>query len=299
MKRRNFFKSAAATTALAFLPFERLTAVTGQARSMPARIKISLNSFSFNRPLMSGEMTMDDMLDYAAQTGFEGIDLTGYYFPGYPEVPTDEYIFHIKRKAFNLGLEICGTGVRNDFAQADPAAREAAIKHVKDWIVVASKLGGQTLRVFAGNGVPAGHRREEVFQWVVDCIKTCAEYGRNHGVVLAIQNHDDFLKTAGQVEELLKTINSEWVGLMLDIGSYQTADPYMEIRQTVKYAITWQLKEEVYINGKAVKTDIDKLKEIIVDAGFRGYLPIETLGEGDPKQKVALLFNEVKKRFPI
>jgi sugar phosphate isomerase/epimerase len=240
---------------------------------------------------------MDEMLDYAAQVGFEGIDLTGYYFPGYPEVPPDEYIYHIKHKAFSLGIEICGSGVRNDFAQADPAARMAAMKHVKEWVEVVSKLGGQTLRIFSGNNVPAGHSRTEVFQWVVACINECAEYARNHGVILAIQNHNDFLKTAGQVEELLQAINSEWVGLMLDIGSYQTADPYDEIRQTVKYAITWQIKEEVYINGKATKTDLDKMKTIIDNAGYRGYMPIETLGEGDPKQKIAYMFSEVKKRF--
>ena len=297
MKRRTFLKSAATATALTFVPDMHLFATHNQVHTLPTRVKISLNSYSFNRPLMSGEMSMDDMLDYAAQTGFEGIDLTGYYFPGYPEIPSDEFIYHIKHKAFHLGLEICGSGVRNDFAQADPAAREAAMKHVKEWVEVASKLGGQTLRIFAGNNVPAGHSREETLQWIVSCIRECAEYARQCGIVLAIQNHNDFLKTAGQVEELLQAINSEWVGLMLDIGSYRTADPYVEIKQTVKYAITWQLKEEVYINGNVAKTDLDRMKEIINDAGYRGYVPIETLGEGDPKQKVAYMFNEVKKRF--
>jgi hypothetical protein len=46
-----------------------------------------------------------------------------------------------------------------------------------------------------------------------------------------------------------------------------------------------------------VKTDLDRLKKIIEASSFRGYLPIETLGEGDPKQKVAYMFQEVKKRF--
>ena len=297
MKRRNFLKSATVSTALAFIPVERMFAEPRQERSLPVRTKISLNAYSFNKPLVSGEMTMDDMLDFAAQTGFEGIDLTGYYFPGYPEVPTDEFIYHIKHKAFSLGIEICGSGVRNNFVQAEPSAREAAIKHVKDWIDVASKLGGQTLRIFTGNDVPAGHSREQAFQWVVNCTKECAAYGRKRGVILAIQNHYDFAKTADQVEALLKAIDSEWVGLMLDIGSYRSADPYAEIKQTIKYAISWQIKEEMYINGKAVKTDLDKIKEIIANSTYRGYLPIETLGEGDPKQKVALMFHEVKKRF--
>jgi sugar phosphate isomerase/epimerase len=237
------------------------------------------------------------MLEYVARVGFEGIDLTGYYFPGYPDVPSDEFIYRIKQKAFRLGIEICGSGVRNNFAQADPAAREADKKLVREWIEVASKLGGQTLRIFSGNNVPEGYQRQEVFRWIVDSVKECAEYAGKRGVMLAIQNHDDFLKTADQVEELLQAIDSEWVGLMLDIGSYRMADPYVEIRQTIHYAITWQLKEEVYINEKVVKTDLDKMKEIIAQSNFRGYLPIEILGAGDPKQKVATMFGEVKKRF--
>ena len=298
MKRRFFLKTAVSTVAFASLPMNEVFASSQQKKTIPVKTKISLNSYSFNNPLRSGEMNMDDLLEYAAETGFEGVDLTGYYFPGYPQVPTDEYIYHIKHKAFSLGIEICGTGVRNNFVSADAAVLEAEKKHVKEWILVASKLGAQTLRIFAGDATHDGYTREQAFQWVVSSVKECAEYAKQHGVILAIQNHDDFLKTADQVEELLKAVNSEWVGLMLDIGSYRTtSDSFAEIEQTIKYAITWQIKEEMYVNQQVVKTDLDKLKKIIDASDFRGYLPIETLGAGDPKQKVGTMFKEVKKRF--
>jgi len=298
MERRKFFKSVIATTTLAAFSSTKLWAEINERNKLPVRTKISLNAYSFNQPLMSGEMTLEEMLEIAAEIGFEGVDLTGYYFPGYPEVPSDDYIYHIKQKAFSLGLEICGTGVRNNFVQADAGERKAAVEHVKDWIRVASKLGGQTVRIFAGKDVPAGHTRAEALQWVTGCIKECAEYGKQQGVILALQNHNEFLKTADEVEELMKAVRSEWVGLMLDIGSYRSSsDPYAEIEQTVKYAITWQIKEEIAVNGKVVKTDLDKLKKIIDTSGFRGYLPIETLGPGDPKEKVAYIYHEVAKRF--
>ena len=299
MKRRKFLKTAVSSVALISLPVSEVFASPQPKKTLPGKIKISLNAYSFNAPLTSGAMNLDDMLEYAAKTGFEGVDITGYYFPGYPQAPTDEYIYHIKRNAFSLGLEICGTGVRNNFVQADAAAREAEKKHVKEWILVASKLGAQTLRIFAGNASHDGYTREQALQWVIADIKECAEYAKQHGVVLAIQNHDDFLKTADQVEELLKAVNSEWVGLMLDIGSYRTkADSFAEIEQTIKYAITWQIKEEMFVNGQVVKTDMDKIRKIIDASSFRGYLPIETLGAGDPKQKVDNMFKEVKRRFP-
>ena len=124
-------------------------------------------------------------------------------------------------------------------------------------------------------------------------LKECAEFGKAHGVVVAIQNHNDFIKTADQAIEVIKRVNSDWFGLILDIGSFRT-DPYKEIAQTIPYAVNWQLKETLFVKGVEQKTDLDRLMKIIKESGYRGYLPIETLGEGDPKVKVPLFLNEVR-----
>jgi sugar phosphate isomerase/epimerase len=255
-------------------------------------LKLSLNAYSFNKQLLDGSMTINDMLEFAAEAGLMAVDITGYYFKGYPEVPTDEVIFNVKRKAFSLGLEICGTGVRNDFTHADPAKRSESVQLVKNWIEVSQKLGGQTLRIFSGNQKPDGYTREQILEWMVKDIRECVEYGKAHGVVVALQNHDDFLKTAGETIQIMEAIKSPWYGLMLDIGSFRTADPYEEIAQTIRYAVTWQIKEKVFVRGKEVDVDADKLMQLIKASGFRGYLPLETLGEGDPKQKVPALLNK-------
>jgi hypothetical protein len=53
----------------------------------------------------------------------EAVDLTGYFFPGYPKASADSYISRIKRYTHYRGITISGTGVRNDFATADKAVR--------------------------------------------------------------------------------------------------------------------------------------------------------------------------------
>ncbi len=261
---------------------------------MKEKLKIGLNAYSFNDPLIKGTMTLDDMLDYCAEKGFDGVDITGYYFPGYPAVPPDELIFHIKKKAFRLGLEITGTGVRNDFTWSDPVKRQEEKKLVKNWVIVAEKLGSPQLRIFAGNQLKDNVPWEEKAKWIADDIRDCAEFGKDHGVMMALQNHYDFLKTPGEVEKILSMIGSEWTGLMLDIGSYRSDDPYRDIAQTAKHAISWQLKEKVYINEKQVDTDYSRIIEIVRECGYRGFLPLETLGEGDPKQKVEALLKKVQ-----
>ena len=48
----------------------------------------------------------------------EAIDLTGYFFSGYPTAPLDGYISRIKRYTHDRGITISGTSVNNDFTTA-------------------------------------------------------------------------------------------------------------------------------------------------------------------------------------
>ena len=292
--RRNFMKSMLAVPFVAngfsplFSPSEAINKKFGH------KFKISLNVYSFNVPLMDGSIDLFDVLDFCAENNFDAIDPTGYYFPDYPEIPTDDFMREFKRKAFLLGLDISGTGVRNDFANPDENSRKADIEMIKKWIVAAAKMGIPNIRVFAGTNPHEGFTRDQVFEWMAEDLKTCCKYGKEYGVMIATQNHNDFLKTAADVDRIFEMVNSDWLGLNLDIGSYRLQDPYEEIQKNIKYAVTWQIKENVWIDGKEVPTDFVKLFKIIKDDGYRGYLPLETLGAGDPYQKVPVLLKNVR-----
>ena len=289
MKRRTLLKS------LASLPL--LTVGSGMAAvdpDYPARHKPSLNVYSFNRLLRDGKVDLFDVLDFCAEHGFDAIDPTGYYFPGYPEVPANEYINRFKKKAFLLGLDISGTGVRNDFATPDAERRAADIELIRAWVEFAAKLGSPNLRIFTGRSEHDRFTREQVFEWMAKDIRKCCEYGENHGVIIALQNHNEFLKTAADVDELFERVDSPWLGLNLDIGSYRVHDPYVEIERNVKRAVTWQIKENVWIDGVQTATDLQRLAGIIHRSGYRGYLPLETLGPGDPYQKVPVLLEKAR-----
>ncbi len=299
IKRRSFLKTLLATPALTTTgilldlgPAKSQNKIPGPGGS---NLKISLNAFSFNEPLRNKSITLDDLLDFCALNNFDAVDLTSYYFPGYPNVPPDDYIYALKRKAFLLGLDISGTGVRNDFSNADENKRKEDIALVKKWIEVAQKLGAPVIRIFSGSQLPPGYSWEQVMTWMIKDINECVAYGRQHGVIVAIQNHNDFIKTADQAQKIIEAVNSDWFGLVLDIGSYRSGDPYKQIEQTAKYAVNWQLKENMYINEAEVKTDLNKVIELIKASGYRGYVPIETLGAGDPKIKVPLFLAEVRK----
>jgi sugar phosphate isomerase/epimerase len=266
-------------------------------------LKISLNAFSFSKSLTAAEaggkpeMTYFDVLEFCAKNNFDAIDPTGYYFPGYPKVPADSFINDFKRRAFKLGLDISGTGVRNNFAQPDKEKRAADVQLVKDWIEVAAKLGAPVIRVFAG-AEPEGHSRDEVNKWMVADLKQCVEYGKQHGVLVGVQNHGDFLKTAEQVLQIVKMVDSEWFGVIVDTGNFQQGDPYEEIAKVVPYAVNFQVKESPYGSASDVRMDVKKLVRVVRAGGYRGYLPIETLvGPGkeyNPLANVPKFLREVR-----
>ena len=266
-----------------------------EIQALPSyKFKLSLNVYSFNDLLREGKIDLFDVLDFCAEHNFDAIDPTGYYFPRYPDVPTDGYINKFKRKAFLLGLDISGTGVRNDFAEPDPSRRKADIELIRKWLEAAAKMGAPHVRIFTGRHKHKGFSRDQVFEWMAKDIRACCEHGKHYGVMVTMQNHNEFLRTANDVDRLFEMVDSEWLGLNLDIGSYRQKDPYEEVRQNIKHAVTWQVKENVWINGKEIPTDFVKLFRIIKQAGYRGYLPIETLGEGDPYQKVRMLLSSVR-----
>jgi sugar phosphate isomerase/epimerase len=294
--RRDFFQRSIGLAAAAALPGAALAQRT-VARNSGTRVKLGLNAYSFNQPLRDGAMTLFDVVHYCAEHGIDAVDPTGYYFPGYPKVPSDDFIFKLKREAFLNGVTISGTGVRNDFTAPDAAARKRDIQMVREWIEVAAKLGAPVIRVFTGPKLPEGYTFDQAFEWMVPDFKECAAYGKQHGVIVGLQNHNDFLKTAEQTIRLINAVDSEWFGSILDIGSLRQGDPYEEIEKLVPYAVSWQLKENIGYGGKEVPTDLKKVKAIIDKIGYRGFLPVETLGAGDPKVKVAAFIEQARRVF--
>lgn len=292
--RRKVLQFAAGTPALVL---GKASAQQREKRVAGFQVRLSVNAYSFNQPLRDGQMTLFDVVDYCAAHNISGLDATGYYFPGYPQAPPDSYLHDLKRHAFVNGVTIHGTGVRNDFAVPDADARKRDIQLVKDWVRVASRMGASIVRVFSGREVPAGHSFEQVLGWMAPAFQECAAFARDHGVVLGLQNHHDFVKTAEETIRVVDAVGSPWLRVILDVGSLRVRDVYQEVATLLPYAVSWQLKENVWFGAKETPIDLRRMREVMAAGGYRGFLPVETLGAGDPRQKVAQFVTRVREVF--
>lgn len=310
MGRRSFLRLAAlAPLAAAAAP---CYAVGPVKRVGGPYLKPGLNVYSFldllNANARDPRQGVDlfAVCDFAAKQNFDAVDLTGYFFPGYPQTPDDRYLNRLKHHAHDLGLDISGTGVRNDFATADKAVRAAGVQVTKTWIGVAARLGAPVVRVFAGPQAPykdwqtaaGGAPRKDVEGWMAEALQQCAAEGEKFGVQVAVQNHGDFLSTGAEHLSLLERVGHDWCGPLVDTGKYLTDDPYADIALMTPYAVNWQIKETLRSQLKSPRTDFRKLVKIIRGGGYRGYLPIETLAMGrkdyDPFAEVSKVLAQLR-----
>jgi len=312
-KRRTFLKNAALLPgASAVLGMRAALAQKAEQGAKSARLKVSLNAYSFNKLLNDAlrhrgpGVTLIGVLEFAAKSGFDGFDATGYYFPGYPAVPSDTYVDTLKHRASELGLGISGTGVRNNFTTSDKAVRDTGVQHIQQWVEVAARLGALVIRVFADTQmrsqtwetVAKGYSRDQVQEWIAADLRACADHGKKYGVKIGVQNHGDFLKTGEQLLSLVKAVGSDWCGPIVDTGYFKTPDPYADIALVAPHALNWQIKQSPLGEDSEVPTDLVKLMKIVRKSGYSGYLPIETLSprgkEYDPYAVVPAFLKQVR-----
>lgn len=249
------------------------------------QVKFTLNAYSFDGALTGKEQYADhpnfsllDLVDWCSEQKIEALDLTGYYFPGYPEVPTDEYIYNLKKRCFKQGVDISGIGVRNFFSSPDPIIRAKSVELVKKWILVAEKIGAPVIRTFAG-AVPTGYENkfDEVYGWMLPLWKECIEFGKIHGVIVGIQNHNDMIRNSDDCIKIMNGLKSEWTGIIIDTGNFKDKDPYVGVETVIPFACNWQVKESMIGNSSFEMVDFDKLVKIIMKSNYKGYVPLETI----------------------
>jgi sugar phosphate isomerase/epimerase len=294
------FRYAAAPVAAA-LGVTAPTALTNRISLNVYSFNVALNNYIQSRAGKSGAnlaASLDasgpsviDLIQFCQKQNIYALDATGYYWwhpdpdagvgygTGYPQVPSAADIKAFTDEAKSSGIVVSGTGVQNNFASPYADQRDSDLRQVKAWCEVAAAIGAPVLRVFAGP-IPAGYGWDEVASWMVDCLAQCAEWGKEFGVKIGVQNHGDMLKTAQQCIQVLRMVDSEWFGAVNDTGYFLTPDPYLDIAQLMPYSITLQVKESVRAvkNFQAAITDLEQnLVPIVAASGYTGWLPVETL----------------------
>jgi sugar phosphate isomerase/epimerase len=301
--RRTFLKSGMLALAAGASVGNR--AVHPFARPGKARLLLSLAAYSFRDYFKDGErgqkkripagkeMDMLRFVDYCAEHGCEGAEVTSYYFPA---DLTTEYLLKLKRHAFLRGIAVSGTAVGNTFTPPAGEKRKKEIEAVKRWIDRAAILGAPHIRVFAGS--LDGQSLEAAQKHCIEALSECADYAGEKGVFLGVENHGGIVAEPEPLLEIIKAVQSPWVGINLDSGNFRTDDVYQDFGRCAPYAVNVQIKTEITPRGqKTQPADLKRFSQILRDAQYQGYIALEYEAAEDPYIAVPRALAELREFF--
>lgn len=291
--RRRFLQTGfQASVSIPLMPLAA-KAIEPLSRNGTPKFKFSLAAYSYRDLLKSGQLSLPDFIHDCAEMQLDGTELTSYYFPQ----PTGhDYLRELKQECFQLGLEISGTAIRNDFGYPEGEQRRAEIEHVKKWIEFAEILGAPVIRIFAGHARDATSD-SQTHALMVAGMEECCEYAGQHGVHLALENHGGPTTTAAQLLKLVQDVKSPWFGVNLDTGNFQSEDVYDDIARVAPYALNVQVKVVVNTGGQKQPSDFPRLAKILRDVGYRGYIVLEYEEDGDPRVECPEYTKRIREAF--
>lgn len=280
ISRRNFLEASAQTglTLAGFGLLENLSrAIEPIKRLGKPRFFLSLAAYSFrdffNSKDPEKKIDLFKFIDFCAEQGCDGTELTSYYFP----TPlTDDYLIKIKRHCFLRGIEVSGTACGNNFALPKGEKLTDQINSVKKWIDHAAVMGAPHIRVFAGTAAK-GLTDAEARKMCIASLEECCDYAGKKGIFLGLENHGGIVAEADGLLEIVKAVKSPWLGINLDTGNFHTADPYGDIAKIAPYAVNVQIKADMKKKDAAEKESVDlpRIFKILRETNYQGYVALE------------------------
>ena len=280
-----------------------LGAIEPIRRQGDPKLLLGLAAYSFRRKMKwmkgkpneeareGGDWDMLDFIDYCADHGCAGAELTSYFFP--PEFD-EAYLLKLKRHAYLRGVAVSGTAVGNVFTHPKGEERRKEIDYVKNWIRYAAVMGAPHIRVFAGNA-RKGVSQKEAEKNFLECYEECLELAGEKGIFLGLENHGGIVSEADALVRIMKAVDSPWAGINLDSGNFHTTDPYGDLAKIAPYAVNVQMKVSLKRKDAKEKEPIDlpRLLKILRAVNYQGWFTLEYEEEQDAEKAVPGILTEM------
>ena len=293
MKRRHFLKSAATVAAGFALP------VGLSCENKKMEFKISLAQWSLHRMLYSGELNHLEFCVIAReQFDLDAVEYVNSFF--FDKAEDLDYLKEMKNRANDQGVSNLLIMCDNEGDLGDPnqKARLKAVENHFKWMEAAKFLGCHSIRV---NAKSEGTYEDQI-QLASDGLRKLTEYGEKIGINTIVENHGGLSSNGKWLVSVMKEVDHPMCGTLPDFGNFKIKDgelydryigvdelmPYAKAVSAKSYSFNWK--------GNEINTDYKKMINIVLSAGYNGYIGIEFEGsEVDEIQGIQLTKNLMEK----
>ncbi|MFO1021550.1 MAG: sugar phosphate isomerase/epimerase family protein [Planctomycetales bacterium] len=288
--RRNFLLRSAAWTAAGSFTARGLFAQTEPtaqpkddliADKTAPLYKISLAQWSLHRTLRAGQLDNLDFAKTAKQDyGIEAIEYVNQFFKD--KAKDTKYLSEMKKRAHDLGVRsllimVDGEGNLGD---EDISKRKQAVENHYQWVEAAKFLGCHTIRV---NAKSSGTYDEQLDR-AADGLRQLTEFAVGHDINVVVENHGGLSSNGKWLASVMKKVNHPRCGTLPDFGNFnlgdgKTYDRYQGVFELMPFAKAVSAKSHDFDDkGNETKTDYRRIMQIVLDAGYHGFVGIEYEG---------------------
>ena len=266
--------------------------------------KIAAFPKGFIKQLVSGEMSIYQWIDLAAELKIDGLE----FYNDFADVKDPANWPKIRKAVEATGMVIPMMCASPDFTipEAEGRAREVA-KEIAS-IRMSAELGAKYCRVLSGQRRKT-ITREEGLGYVVESIEACLPEAEKLGITLILENHykDDFWTEPEFAQmmdvfvELVGRIDSPWFGVNFDPSNAIAAgEEPLELLEKVKHRVVTMHASDRYLANGTIEdlraqeggtagyvsffkhgvigkglNDYDAIFTILKGVGFDGWISIE------------------------
>jgi sugar phosphate isomerase/epimerase len=291
--RRTFIQKAALGAAAISLPSNLvLGKLVPKKNRIMAEPKISLAQWSLHRALEQGAIQAVDFAGIAKNT--YGIDAVEYVNQFYTDHAKDERFWQeMEKRADDAGVKSLLIMVDNEGDLGNPIdlERKTAVENHYKWIDAAKILGCHSIRVNAfGQG-----NRSEIRAALISGLGMLAEYGAQANINVIIENHGLHTSDAPFMVEIIKKVNSPFLGTLPDFGNWcldtqwgstqdnrctNVFDRYRGVADFLPFAKGVSAKSYAFdAAGNETIIDYPKMLRLVKDSSFEGHIGVEFEGE--------------------
>lgn len=277
------FAAAAATGGLEIASLGKSLMAADPAAPL---FRISLAEWSLHKTLFGHKLDHLDFVKVAREDyGIEAVEYVNQFFK--TKAKDQSYLTDMKTRADDLGVKsllimIDGEGALGD---SDEKKRLKAVENHHKWVEAAKFLGCHSIRV---NAHSEGSFDEQQ-KLAADGLRRLSEFAAPHGLNVLVENHGGLSSNGKWLAGVMKLVGLPNCGTLPDFGNFRVSkdeeyDRYQGVAELMPLAKAVSAKSHDFdADGNETRTDYKKMMQIVLDAGYHGYVGIEYEGSKAPE----------------
>ena len=279
MKRREFIKQTATATSAIALTGISSSLISGCSKSNP--FEISLAEWSLHRSLQSKEIDHLDFYSVAKnELNISAVEYVNSFF--FDKAKDQRYLKEMKLRASDLGVRSLLIMCDNEGNLGDPdlKKRTKSVENHYKWAEAAKFLGCHSIRV---NARSFGSYDEQI-ELAADGLRRLTEFGETLALNTIVENHGGLSSNGKWLSAVMDKVDHPRVGTLPDFGNFRIEgdewyDRYQGMKELMPYAKAVSAKSHEFdSNGNEIQSDYYKIMDIVLKAGYSGYVGIEYEG---------------------